>query len=308
LIEDWGNPYYHTQNDNVDMPNYIDYAYATQITRVVVGFLVDNAGVNVALAGDYDADGDVDEDDYDAFASCFTGEGVSPGDPACLFFDYDADLDVDCADWEVFAESWTGPGRAPTFWPCLLLPPTAESGGSRTLVVTPPQHGLPMALLVTGDGGDPTVSCLSRYVQADGRLGDLAVFQTYDVWGTVLVSSEEIVPGTSYEVRCDYGEFGQCPDGAAATTGMWGDVVGDFIGGQWTPANGTVDFNDITSIVDAFKHLPIAPPVAAADLVGPSGAECDPDLAIDFLDIGAGVEAFKGYSYWESTSCPAPCD
>jgi hypothetical protein len=43
-------------------------------------------------------------------------------------------------------------------------------------------------------------------------------------------------------------------------------------------------------------------------MVGPSGSECNPDLAIDFLDIGATVEAFKGYDYWETTSCPHPCE
>jgi hypothetical protein len=68
-----------------------------------------------------------------------------------------------------------------------------------------------------------------------------------------------------------------------------------------------VDFNDITSIVDAFKHLPIAPATTWVDLVGASGSECTPDLNIDFLDIGAAVEAFKGHSYWDSTPCVAPC-
>jgi len=308
IIEDWGNPHYHTQDDNVDVPDYIDYAYATQITRVIVGHLVDTAGVNVFLSGDHDADGDVDQDDFEAFELCFTGEDVAPGDPACLFFDFDTDLDVDCVDWSVFEEAWTGPGRTPVFWPCNLLPPAAIPAGGRCVAVTPPAHGLPMALLVRGDPGDPSVSCVSQYVQADGRLGPAPVFQLADTWETVLVSSDEILPGTSYEVWCDYGEYGQCAEGATAITALWGDIVGDFVDGAWTPANGTVDFNDIASIVDAFRHLPTAPPVAAADLVGQSSSECVPDLAIDFLDIGAGVDAFKGYTYWDSMPCPVPCE
>ena len=68
-----------------------------------------------------------------------------------------------------------------------------------------------------------------------------------------------------------------------------------------------MDFVDIYSIVDAFRHLPAAPPVPWVDLVGKSGSECTPDGAIDFLDISAAVEAFKGYSYWETTGCPSPC-
>ncbi len=51
LIEDWGNPFYHTQQDHVEMPDYIDYVFATRITRSVVGFLVDQAGVEVGECG-----------------------------------------------------------------------------------------------------------------------------------------------------------------------------------------------------------------------------------------------------------------
>ncbi|MHC4208351.1 MAG: M28 family peptidase [Planctomycetota bacterium] len=49
LIEEWGNPYYHTPQDNVDEPNYIDYAMATRMTRSVVGWLVDAAQVDISV-------------------------------------------------------------------------------------------------------------------------------------------------------------------------------------------------------------------------------------------------------------------
>jgi len=39
------NPYYHTANDTVDMPNYIDYQYATNMTRATVGYLAGSAGL-----------------------------------------------------------------------------------------------------------------------------------------------------------------------------------------------------------------------------------------------------------------------
>jgi hypothetical protein len=45
--EVWSNPFYHTQRDNVDEPNYIDYEFAARMTRSVVGFLVDHAEVQV---------------------------------------------------------------------------------------------------------------------------------------------------------------------------------------------------------------------------------------------------------------------
>jgi hypothetical protein len=119
--ENPGNPFYHTLRDNVDEPDYIDYAYATRMTRSMMGFLVDNAGVYVddIPDADYDADGDVDVDDYDAFVSCFTGAGIPPGTPECGFFDLESDGDVDCADWDLFLAVWTeSPVDAPVFPPC----------------------------------------------------------------------------------------------------------------------------------------------------------------------------------------------
>lgn len=49
FIEDWGNPYYHTPLDSVDTTPYLDYEFATRMTRTIVGYLVDHAGVNVVL-------------------------------------------------------------------------------------------------------------------------------------------------------------------------------------------------------------------------------------------------------------------
>ena len=50
LIEDaisagGGNPYYHSASDSVDTANYIDYIYATNMTRSTVGYLANSAGL-----------------------------------------------------------------------------------------------------------------------------------------------------------------------------------------------------------------------------------------------------------------------
>jgi hypothetical protein len=117
LIEDWGNPYYHTQSDHVEMIDYIDYDYATRITRTVVGFLVDNANVIVTTAtGDFDEDFDVDIDDYTVFYDCWTGPDGGPIEPDCDLGDFDFDDDVDCEDWNGFKLVWTGPPTYPPFW------------------------------------------------------------------------------------------------------------------------------------------------------------------------------------------------
>ena len=39
----WNNPNYHRSNDSVDMQNYIDYAFATNMVRSAVGFLATSA-------------------------------------------------------------------------------------------------------------------------------------------------------------------------------------------------------------------------------------------------------------------------
>ena len=111
LIEDWGNPYYHTPQDNVDMAGYIDYDYARRMTRSAAGFLVDNAGVQVITAdGDYEGDGDVDMDDYIWFQTCFSGEGNAyPPAIGCDDFDFDGDDDVDLTDYEEFYPLLAGP-------------------------------------------------------------------------------------------------------------------------------------------------------------------------------------------------------
>lgn len=312
LIESatYSNPYFHAPEDSVDTPCYIDYAYAAQITRAAVGFLVDQAGISVPIPNaDHDADGDVDMDDYAQFDLCFD-PGVSPG-PECGFFDLDVDDDVDCTDWKLFEVVWTGPpGDPPVYTPCRSMRPSGADAGSRCISVRPPDTDAPMALLVRGWPAEEDVSCVWGYVQSEGRLGALPVHQTRDEWGTVTVCDEAIIPSVAYTVEGEF-ENGGDPSMLAEVCvimASWGDTVGHFADGAWTPPDGMVDFNDITSLVDAFRHLPTAPPTYRADLVGASGTECIPDMNIDFLDISAAVEAFRGHDYWETASCPPPCD
>ncbi|UCC30413.1 MAG: hypothetical protein JSU86_19710 [Phycisphaerales bacterium] len=153
LREDFGNPYYHTYEDSVDTPGYIDYAYATRMTRSVVGFLVDNAGVNVDIPdADYDGDGDVDLDDFDVLSTCYSGSG-NPPDTGCEFFDFDGDNDVDCDDWRVFEVLWTEPGDPPTFSLCVCFPSSPAQPETLALAGDPVSQKVRYLSFSAGDAG-----------------------------------------------------------------------------------------------------------------------------------------------------------
>ena len=67
--------------------------------------------------------------------------------------------------------------------------------------------------------------------------------------------------------------------------------------------NGTVNFNDISAVVDKFKNKEGAPAKARADI-----APQTPQKIVDFDDISAVVEAFRGlsYPYGGLDDCPLP--
>ncbi|MGD2108062.1 MAG: hypothetical protein PVI86_01595 [Phycisphaerae bacterium] len=119
--------------------------------------------------------------------------------------------------------------------------------------------------------------------------------------GLVHVFDSEIVPGALYEVQavncwCDTSSEGNFSDPLAIATSDWGDVVGNGYGviypDVWDPPQGVVDFNDITALVDKFKNEPDACKKARTDLCSDN-----PDMKIDFVDIGFCVEAFRGFGY-----------
>jgi len=70
--------------------------------------------VNVIPApGDFDADGDVDQEDFGHLQECMTGNGTPQNDPACLDARLDADTDVDINDFAVFQSCMAGADQPP---------------------------------------------------------------------------------------------------------------------------------------------------------------------------------------------------
>ena len=181
---------------------------------------------------------------------------------------------------------------------CIGVPipeaPIVEGYGPRRILVTPQPAGTPAPVALRLSS--PDWPCLDLYVNASGRLSGTPVFQVPDDWGTVMVSDDEIVPDTVYEVTAECGTYAS-PTGAGQTS-LWGDIVGPFEGGVWTAPDGIIDIVDMLAVVEAFEGQPTAPPMELVDLY-----PCVPDNLIDIMDIVQVVDAFGGDPY----PCAVPC-
>lgn len=63
--------------------------------------------------GDFDNDGDVDQEDFGPIQNCLTNTGVPQNDPACTWARLDDDSDVDADDIALFIQCMSGPGIPP---------------------------------------------------------------------------------------------------------------------------------------------------------------------------------------------------
>ena len=131
-------------------------------------------------------------------------------------------------------------------------------------------------------------------------------FTDWTQYGAVYVHSESLVPQGLYDIQaiddtCLPTEEANFSDPLPIRLSKWGDTVG---GNNAASPQGTMDFVDISSVVDKFKNLPGAPAKSRAD-VAPSL----PDKIIDFTDIPAIVDAFKGNAYpYPGPPVDDPCD
>jgi len=89
-------------------------------THCVDGFpadsiAIDNFAVKVGIneppsfPGDFDRDGDVDQQDFGHFQACMTGNGEAQNNPACAGTLFDDDEDVDTSDFSIFMGCMSGP-------------------------------------------------------------------------------------------------------------------------------------------------------------------------------------------------------
>ena len=178
------------------------------------------------------------------------------------------------------------------------------------MTLDPAESEAPVQLVVTVDcpGASPLYVSQSNPVTNVALLlssPDVAPRLTPAQWGgTVLVTGIDVVPDTIYLVQADCGR----PETPVLTTPvlikthLFGDGVGLFLDGAWTPPNGIVDVFDLTAAVEAFRNLPGSPPVVAMDSFG-----CSPDQVIDVFDLVGSVDGFRSLTSQQSSLCPVPC-
>jgi len=173
------------------------------------------------------------------------------------------------------------------------LPLAQAAGvGPRYLSVTAPPGVGSVALLIGGNAADSNVSCLSKYLQADGTLGDVPFFQDSALWATTTFTDTAILPSTSYTAQVDYGGGTFSPT-ATAVTFPWGDPND----------NGIVNIFDLFCILDAFSGDFNTCSPFSVDMVGDNNA---PDGVINIFDLFVVLDVFAGVPFSGPPPCIAP--
>jgi hypothetical protein len=199
--------------------------------------------------------------------------------------------------------------------------PLAESGGidkNRYVAFEPPTGGGETAIQVRLDSLTPPFNAFDGDVRwagppvefADGMSATFMAsqlqcdpfFMDWSSVGLLHVYGRSIVPSSTYNVStfaCSFSVAGGPIDSLTVTTRAWGDLVPPYVGESPIQP----DFQDITSMVQAFLDSPTSPGKARAQL---NGDVPDPALAISFLDITDAVQAFlsQPFPYSGPLACP----
>ena len=90
-------------------------SYQASFTLTTVLYGTSNSKLVISIVppppipGDFDADRDVDQDDFGYLQGCLSGSTIPQVDPACQAARLDGDEDVDRDDVALFVDCWSGP-------------------------------------------------------------------------------------------------------------------------------------------------------------------------------------------------------
>ncbi|UCE61172.1 MAG: M28 family peptidase [Phycisphaerales bacterium] len=323
-------PHIHAPTDSVDTPDYIDYEFATKITRSVVGFLVDHALVDVTPPdGDYNDDGEVDMLDFAEFEACFSGMDVRPVDGLCAPGDFDVDRDIDCTDFDALLAAWTGPvdplpeielctleGPQPAPWP--------DDARKNRYVSFAPCNAGPAAFEVemSASGEFPDSTGLLGWVgEPDDNDVSRIVSDPYisDAWPALVhVGDCRIVPVATYVLR-------STPDGVTFVRSLdlgtilrpdpwfYGDTAGVGTGDLpplpgFTPPNQIVNVNDVTAyLLTAKGDTTPSAHTTWVDLHG-LGDGAPPNYLLNVSDLQRILFGLEGQLYGDASDQLDPAD
>lgn len=206
----------------------------------------------------------------------------------------------------------------------MIPPANVASSGQQTALrvvlqslhhVDPPYTSGPGADFSAFEGevrwvGPPTAYTESSSNPTEFHAATLQCMPFYQDWSTVgllHVTGSEIVPSSVYTVQnvsvsCQGNEAGcaQVSELLEVATNRWADIVAAFS----PPDNSSQpDFADISALVNKFRSDPGAPIKVQALLAGDMP---DLDGDVDFTQIAAAVDAFRGMGYPHSgpSTCP----
>jgi hypothetical protein len=160
-------------------------------------------------------------------------------------------------------------------------------------------------------GPIPTPTFWASTLQCEPYNGDWAQHSAIHVY------HELIVPDSEYDLQAFNGVCGGWSAPLSIVTSAYGDVVGTPYPPPlpdncpttgkgyvdcWTPPEGFVGFDDISSVVDKFLNKPGAPQKSRADLY-----PAEVDFKVDFGDIPMVVNGFLGLSCPYQPPPDPPC-
>ncbi|MGB0716294.1 MAG: hypothetical protein ACPGXK_10470 [Phycisphaerae bacterium] len=245
--------------DGQDCCSNVDNTPAGECCDPVSGTLTVIDDGNQCTTDVCNPDGSVDHIPTDG-ASCDDGESCTSNDTC----------NVDVCEGQLVAQA-----------------PLASGIGSKAISITaqPGGSSQQVSLQVTS----PDWPCLLKYVNASGKLQDTPFTQSIQAWDTIIVTGEDIVPESTYEIQagCD----GFLTAAGTAQTGIYADI--DNSGG--------VNLGDVQLIVFGFQVNFKFNTLEEMDIW-----PCDPNGIVNFEDIQRGVLIFQGFSYTD-LGCPVPC-
>lgn len=124
---------------------------------------------------------------------------------------------------------------------------------------------------------------------------------------TIHVTGCPIIPTSTYDIVAISGGVVEAVTQLKPGFKWWGDCVGFFTGTEWTPPNGSVNFDDVTAAIKTFQDPDAinATHVSVTD-VHPNLPPLHPNRLVNIDDVAQILQGFQGNPYpgFAIENCP----